>query len=78
MQQLILTYMQDEMEREVDAYLRRKFETAIRNVEEVQMEDLDLKNHLSGLKRTLLKVSLPLFPRFSYRHTLVPSVRWYG
>lgn len=45
------------MEREVDAYLRRKFETAIRDVEEVQMEDLDLKNHLSGLKRPLLRVT---------------------
>ncbi len=45
------------MEREVDAYLRRKFETAIKEVEVVHMEDLELKNHLSGLKRTLLKAS---------------------
>jgi DNA polymerase epsilon subunit 1 len=44
------------MEREVDAYLRRKFETAIKEVEVVRMEDLELKNHLSGLQRTLLKV----------------------
>ena len=44
------------MEREVDAYLRRKFETAIKDIEIVLREDLDLKNHLSGLKRKLLKV----------------------
>ena len=44
------------MEREVDAFVRRKFEAAIKEVEVVYMEDLDLKNHLSGLKRKLLKV----------------------
>ena len=44
------------MEREVDAYVRRKFETAIKEVELVQMEDLDLKNHLSGLRQNLLRV----------------------
>ncbi len=44
------------MEAEVDAYLRRKYTTAIRDVETVLKEDLDLKNHLSGLKRKLLKV----------------------
>ena len=47
---------QDDMEREVDAYVRRKFETAIKEVELVQMEDLDLKNHLSGLRQKLLRV----------------------
>ena len=46
------------MEREVDAYLRRKFESAIKEVEVVRMEDLELKNHLSGLQRTLLKARL--------------------
>jgi hypothetical protein len=44
------------MEAEVDAYLRRKYTTAIRDVETVFREDLDLKNHLSGLKRKLLMV----------------------
>lgn len=48
---------QDDMEREVDAYLRRKFEAAIKDIELVHMEDLELKNHLSGLKRKLLRVS---------------------
>ena len=51
--------LQDNMEREVDAYLRRKFESAIKEVEVVRIEDLELKNHLSGLQRTLLKASFP-------------------
>lgn len=48
--------VQGDMEAEVDAYLRRKYTTAIRDVETVFREDLDLKNHLSGLKRKLLQV----------------------
>lgn len=44
----------------MDAYLRRKYTTAIRDVETVLREDLDLKNHLSGLKRKLLKVCCQL------------------
>lgn len=47
----------DGMEMEVDAWLRRKFPTGLRDVETVEREDLDLKNHLSGLKRKLLKIS---------------------
>ncbi|GLC51172.1 hypothetical protein PLESTB_000473800 [Pleodorina starrii] len=44
--------------REVEAenYLRRKCEGAIRSVEVVEKEDLDLKNHLSGIRRRLLRV----------------------
>ncbi len=56
------------MEREVEAYLRRKHPAAISAVELVEKEDLDLKNHLSGLKRRLMKAraepataDLPLF-----------------
>ena len=33
---------QDNMEREVDSYLRRKFESSIRDIEVVHKEDLDL------------------------------------
>ena len=33
---------QDNMEREVDSYLRRKYETSIRDIEVVHKEDLDL------------------------------------
>lgn len=50
---------QDDMEREVDAYMRRKFEAAIKEIDLVAKEDLDLKNHLSGLKQKLLKVCKP-------------------
>jgi hypothetical protein len=33
---------QDDLEMEVDSYLRRKFEGALKDVEVVQKEDLDL------------------------------------
>ncbi len=46
---------QEDMEREVDSYLRRKHPTAISAIEAVSKEDLDLKNHLSGLQQRLLK-----------------------
>ncbi|KAL4450230.1 hypothetical protein ABPG77_010899 [Micractinium sp. CCAP 211/92] len=49
--------VKDELEMEVDSWLRRKFEGALREVEVVAREDLDLKNHLSGLQRKLLKLS---------------------
>lgn len=49
--------VQADSEAEVDAYLRRKYTTNIRDIEVVLREDLDLKNHLSGLQRKLLKVS---------------------
>ena len=44
----------------MDAYLRRKYASAIREVVQVEKEDLDMKNHLSGRKRTLLQVVLQL------------------
>ena len=49
--------VKDGMERQVDALLRRKYEGTVLDVELVTMEDLDLKNHLSGIQKTLLKVS---------------------
>lgn len=36
------------MEREVDSYLRRKYETSIRDIEVVHKEDLDLVWHISS------------------------------
>ena len=54
--------MQDGAEQEVDGYLRRKYTTSIRDIETVSKEDLDLKNHLSGLQRKLLKVGLTCLP----------------
>ncbi|KMT05520.1 hypothetical protein BVRB_7g176430 [Beta vulgaris subsp. vulgaris] len=47
----------DNMETDVEAYLRRRYENDIANIEIVEKEDLDLKNHLSGLRKTYLKIS---------------------
>ncbi|XP_039789737.1 DNA polymerase epsilon catalytic subunit A-like isoform X3 [Panicum virgatum] len=46
----------DKMELEVEAYIRRRYEGEISDIEIVEKEDLDLKNHLSGLKRKYLKL----------------------
>ena len=40
----------------MEGFLRRRFGATIRDVELVAREDMDLKNHLSGLQRRLLKV----------------------
>ncbi|CAH9070869.1 unnamed protein product [Cuscuta europaea] len=45
------------MEMEVEAYLRRRYETQIADIEIREKEDLDLKNHLSGLQKSYLKIS---------------------
>ncbi|EXB53717.1 DNA polymerase epsilon catalytic subunit A [Morus notabilis] len=47
----------DKMEIDVEAYLRRRYESQIANIEIVEKEDLDLKNHLSGLRKSYLKLS---------------------
>ncbi|XP_052824360.1 DNA polymerase epsilon catalytic subunit A-like [Octopus bimaculoides] len=44
-------------EREVASYLSKRFSGKIASVETVKKEDLDLHNHLVGLKRTYLKLS---------------------
>ncbi|KAG0692675.1 DNA polymerase epsilon catalytic subunit A [Chionoecetes opilio] len=46
-----------EATREVATFLSKKFTGVVAKVEPVQKEDLDLDNHLSGLKQTLLKLS---------------------
>ena len=45
-----------ECEHDVEAFLRRRYEGKIHDVEIVDKEDLDLKNHLSGLTQRYLKV----------------------
>ncbi|XP_052190980.1 DNA polymerase epsilon catalytic subunit A-like isoform X2 [Diospyros lotus] len=45
------------MEMDVEAYLRRRYESQIADIEIVDKEDLDLKNHLSGLHKAYLKIS---------------------
>ncbi|KAJ8568462.1 hypothetical protein K7X08_027995 [Anisodus acutangulus] len=47
----------DKMEMDVDSYLRRRYESQIADIEVIEKEDLDLKNHLSGLHRSYLKIS---------------------
>ncbi|GAB2214864.1 hypothetical protein Drorol1_Dr00019229 [Drosera rotundifolia] len=47
----------DKMEMDVEAYLRRRYENDIIDIEIVDKEDLDLKNHLSGLQKSYLKIS---------------------
>ncbi|KAK1431332.1 hypothetical protein QVD17_07789 [Tagetes erecta] len=49
--------VKDDMEREVDEYLRRRYQGQIADIQRVEKEDLDLKNHLSGLQKTYLKIS---------------------
>ncbi|KAK7262191.1 hypothetical protein RJT34_29753 [Clitoria ternatea] len=48
---------QNKMERDVEAYLRRCYESQIADIEIIEKEDLDLKNHLSGLRKSYLKLS---------------------
>jgi DNA polymerase epsilon subunit 1 len=45
-----------ECEHDVEAFLRRRYDGKINDVRMVDKEDLDLKNHLSGLKQRYLKV----------------------
>ncbi|XP_042956181.1 DNA polymerase epsilon catalytic subunit A-like [Carya illinoinensis] len=47
----------EKMETDVEAYLRRRYERQIADIEIMEKEDLDLKNHLSGLRKPYLKLS---------------------
>ncbi|KAF3455292.1 hypothetical protein FNV43_RR05740 [Rhamnella rubrinervis] len=47
----------EQMETDVEGYLRRRYENQIADIEIVAKEDLDLKNHLSGLHKSYLKLS---------------------
>ncbi|KAL6523491.1 hypothetical protein OROGR_017094 [Orobanche gracilis] len=47
----------DKMEMDVDAYLRRQYEGQLSDIQIVEKDDLDLKNHLSGLRKSYLKIS---------------------
>ncbi|MED6160431.1 DNA polymerase epsilon catalytic subunit A [Stylosanthes scabra] len=47
----------NKMEMDVEAYLRRCYETQIADIKIIEKEDLDLKNHLSGLRKSYLKLS---------------------
>ncbi|KAG9455053.1 hypothetical protein H6P81_007957 [Aristolochia fimbriata] len=47
----------ENMEMDVEAYLRRRYEGQLNHIEIVDKEDLNLKNHLSGLCKSYLKIS---------------------
>ncbi|XP_014670833.1 PREDICTED: DNA polymerase epsilon catalytic subunit A-like [Priapulus caudatus] len=63
-------------EREVASYLTRKYGNAIASVEPVQKEDLDLPNHLVGLKQAYLKLSfLSITDLTNVKQKIMPAVR---
>ena len=47
----------DELIGEISAYLSKKYGGLIRGMENTKKEDLDLANHLVGLKQTYIKMS---------------------
>ncbi|CAN7982572.1 unnamed protein product [Ixodes hexagonus] len=63
-------------EQEVISFLTRKYQGTIVRVEQVPKEDLDLPNHLVGLKRTYLKLLfLSVNDLIKVRKELLPAVR---
>ncbi|KAK8403806.1 hypothetical protein O3P69_000115 [Scylla paramamosain] len=65
-----------EVTQEVATFLSKKFSGMISKVEVVKKEDLDLDNHLSGLKQTLLKLSfMTVNDLVKVRNTINTAVR---
>uniref|UniRef100_A0A8C9JJA6 DNA polymerase epsilon catalytic subunit n=1 Tax=Panthera tigris altaica TaxID=74533 RepID=A0A8C9JJA6_PANTA len=63
-------------EREVSSFLSKKFQGKIAKVETVPKEDLDLPNHLVGLKRNYIKLSFNTVEDLvRVRKDLSPAVR---
>ncbi|WAR05620.1 DPOE1-like protein, partial [Mya arenaria] len=63
-------------EREVAAYLTKKFSGKIASVETVNKEDLELHNHLVGLKRQYVKLSfLSVEDLMKVKRDIQPAVR---
>ncbi|XP_076350234.1 DNA polymerase epsilon catalytic subunit 1 isoform X2 [Tachypleus tridentatus] len=63
-------------EQEVVSFLTRKFAGSISRVEQVQKEDLDLPNHLVGLKANYLKLSfLTVTDLTKIRKEIFPAVK---
>uniref|UniRef100_A0A915Q6B6 DNA polymerase epsilon catalytic subunit n=1 Tax=Setaria digitata TaxID=48799 RepID=A0A915Q6B6_9BILA len=62
-------------EHQVLSYLSKKY-TGIITIDIVEKEDLDLKNHLSGLKRTYLKISFPsLNELLKFKKDITPTLK---
>ncbi|XP_020214340.1 DNA polymerase epsilon catalytic subunit A isoform X3 [Cajanus cajan] len=65
----------DKMEMDVEAYLRRRFEGQIADIEIIEKEDLNLKNHLSGLRKSYLKLSFDTVQQLmDVKRDLMPSI----
>ncbi|KAI9141033.1 DNA polymerase-like protein epsilon [Paraphysoderma sedebokerense] len=63
-------------EREVEEYLRRQFDKSIEKIVKLEMDDLDLPNHLLGNKRTLLKlVFRNVADLLAVRKVVLPAVQ---
>jgi DNA polymerase epsilon subunit 1 len=63
-------------ELEMDGWLRRKFSDTIKDIEVVEKEDLDLKNHLSGLRRKMLRLTFWNVDQLvSVKQELLPHAR---
>ncbi|XP_077864309.1 DNA polymerase epsilon catalytic subunit A-like [Saccoglossus kowalevskii] len=63
-------------EREVSAFLTRKYQGVLSTLETMPKEDLDLHNHLVGLKRNYLKLSfLTVSDLNKVKRDLMPVVR---
>ncbi|TKR92593.1 hypothetical protein L596_007218 [Steinernema carpocapsae] len=65
----------DGYELAISSYLSRKY-TGMTGVELITKEDLDLKNHLSGLQRTYIKMSFPSTVELQkFKRELMPMVK---
>ncbi|XP_022098482.1 DNA polymerase epsilon catalytic subunit A-like [Acanthaster planci] len=63
-------------EREVSSFLSRKFTGTMASIETVSKEDLDLPNHLVGLKRKYLKLSFESTQELmKVRRSLMPAIK---
>ncbi|CAH3120153.1 unnamed protein product [Pocillopora meandrina] len=63
-------------DREVATFLNRKFGGLIASIETVAKEDLDLNNHLVGLKRNYIKLSfLTVNDLMKVKREIMPAVR---
>jgi len=62
--------------KEVSALLERKYEALISGLSSAEMEDLDMPNHLSGIRRSLLKLRFRSVQELmEVRSELMPKVQ---
>ncbi|XP_070548417.1 DNA polymerase epsilon catalytic subunit A-like isoform X2 [Ptychodera flava] len=63
-------------EREVSAFLSRKYQGVLASVQTIAKEDLDLSNHLVGLKRDYLKLSFNnVIDLIKIKRDLMPRIK---